>query len=232
MSPPSETAPRQRRARPGDTNCWAVIGVTGDRTCPELPIHVHCRNCPVFSAAATRLLDRPTLEADENDATRHFAQPTAAAPGTTQSVVIFRLGPEVLALSTPFVLEVAPQRAVHALPHRGGAALLGITNVRGELLPCVSLGRLLGTSAPDAAPAAANQPGRLLIVQHRHGRVALPVDAVIGLHRFDPATAHPPPAAVARATAPHTRAMFTWKDQPVGWLDETRVFADVDRCLA
>ena len=32
--------------------CWRRIGVAGDRTCPELAQHVHCRNCPVYAGAA------------------------------------------------------------------------------------------------------------------------------------------------------------------------------------
>ena len=33
-------------------DCWNRIGVNGDRTCPALEEHVHCRNCPVFAGAA------------------------------------------------------------------------------------------------------------------------------------------------------------------------------------
>jgi len=32
--------------------CWTTIGVRGDASCPELKQHVHCRNCPVYSAGA------------------------------------------------------------------------------------------------------------------------------------------------------------------------------------
>ncbi|WP_445633698.1 hypothetical protein [Nostoc sp. DSM 114161] len=31
-------------------SCWNVIGIEGDRSCPQLSIHAHCRNCPVYSA--------------------------------------------------------------------------------------------------------------------------------------------------------------------------------------
>ncbi len=33
-------------------DCWNRIGVRGDGSCPELKRHIHCRNCPVYSAAA------------------------------------------------------------------------------------------------------------------------------------------------------------------------------------
>ena len=37
---------------PGVGDCWNTIGVSGDRSCPELNTHIHCRSCPVFAAAA------------------------------------------------------------------------------------------------------------------------------------------------------------------------------------
>ena len=33
-------------------DCWNRIGISGDRSCPELVQHVLCRNCPVFEAGA------------------------------------------------------------------------------------------------------------------------------------------------------------------------------------
>src|ERR1700679_1678049 len=48
--------------KPGDDDCWSRIGVSGDRTCPELNSHIHCRNCPVFATAARTFFDRPAPE--------------------------------------------------------------------------------------------------------------------------------------------------------------------------
>ncbi|NOP35791.1 hypothetical protein, partial [Klebsiella pneumoniae] len=42
-------------------DCWNRIGVHGNKQCPLLERHVHCRNCEVYAAAATRLLDRYAL---------------------------------------------------------------------------------------------------------------------------------------------------------------------------
>ena len=49
-------------SRPGVGDCWNRIGVNGDRTCPELEEHVHCRNCPVFAGAARGFFDRRAPE--------------------------------------------------------------------------------------------------------------------------------------------------------------------------
>src|SRR2546422_1979826 len=39
------------------------------------------------------------------------------------------------------IAEVAERRVIHSLPHRRTGIVLGVVNVRGELLVCVSLGR-------------------------------------------------------------------------------------------
>ena len=53
--------------------CWHRIGVSGDRSCPELASFVHCRNCPVFAAAARGFFDRPAPEGYLAEWTRWLA---------------------------------------------------------------------------------------------------------------------------------------------------------------
>ena len=78
-------------------DCWNRIGIYGDKSCPRLPEHIHCRNCSVYSAAATRLLDRYSFEQEhvEQYATRADERKVA-----TRSLMIFRLGDEWLGLAT------------------------------------------------------------------------------------------------------------------------------------
>src|SRR3954454_6216435 len=54
--------------------CWQNIGVYGEGSCRELQKFVHCRNCPVYSHAALRLLERPLPEHYRADWTAHFAK--------------------------------------------------------------------------------------------------------------------------------------------------------------
>ena len=44
--------------QPAVDDCWNRIGVFGDKSCPRLERHIHCRNCEVYGAAAIALLDR------------------------------------------------------------------------------------------------------------------------------------------------------------------------------
>ena len=131
-------------------DCWRTIGVMGNGSCAELQKFVHCRNCPVFSAAALQLLDRPVWPQYLQEHTRHYAEARRPAAPARLSVLVFRIGWEWLALPTAAFQEIVERRFVHSLPHRRNGIVLGLVNVRGELIVCVSLGRLLGLEPPTA----------------------------------------------------------------------------------
>src|SRR5436305_11616291 len=125
-------------------NCWSQIGVHGDSSCPELENFVHCRNCPVYSNAGAQLLDRPLPTDYRREWTEHFAGRKKTAAPAKISAVLFRLESEWLALATHAFQEVAERRRLHSLPHRRLGIVLGLVNIRAELLICVSLERWLG----------------------------------------------------------------------------------------
>ncbi|MEW2099603.1 hypothetical protein AB0882_25480, partial [Streptomyces sp. NPDC012485] len=99
-------------------DCWNRIGVHGDKSCPLLAEHIHCRNCQVYAAAATRLLDRYALAQDAH-AQMHVQAPVSVG----RSLLLFRLGEEWLALATRCLVEVAPLQPVHSLPHQRSRVL-------------------------------------------------------------------------------------------------------------
>lgn len=231
----------QNTAQTALDDCWNRIGVRGDRSCAELARHVHCRNCPVFSAAARTLLDVPAPAGSQQKATEHFARPAEAEPGQLagadmQSVIVFRLHAEWYAIRTAVCLEIADLRPIHSLPHRREAAVLGVVNVRGGLLVCVSLAVILGAAAqPEAVPAQSSRRAavaRLLVARGAAGAVVFPVDEVQGMERFRTGELKDVPSTVAKAQATYTRALLPLGDRTVGLIDERRLFHTVERALA
>jgi chemotaxis-related protein WspD len=113
--------------------------------------------------------------------------------------------------------------------------VLGVANVRGELIVCVSLAQLLGIDAQTEDMHARGQSRvalrRLLVVRERGLRLAFPVDEVHGTHRYDGSELQPPPSTVARATATYTRAVLPWEGRSVGLLDEELLFHSLNRTL-
>src|SRR5215472_14146833 len=70
------------------TDCWNRIGISGDRSCPELEAHIHCRNCPVFASAARAFFDRPAPEGYLAEWTQWLASSAELAghePGETRA---------------------------------------------------------------------------------------------------------------------------------------------------
>jgi chemotaxis-related protein WspD len=215
-------------------DCWNRIGVRGDRSCARLIAHIHCRNCPVYSAAARRLLDTPASSDYSRAWTDHFAQPFAVVEADTHSVMIFRVGAEWLAVSTHSCAEVTSSRVIHSLPHRRSGAVLGLANVRGVLRVCVSLGAILQVTADTAADQAAQRSvtQRLLVLSWPDGTVAVPVDEVHGVHRFRAQDSKQVPATLARARCTYTKAVLCWRDRSVGVLDEQLLGYTITRSLA
>ena len=215
-------------------DCWSRIGVRGDRSCPELTQHVHCRNCPVYGAAASALLDGDLPAGYTSGWTSHFATTRELDERSSQSALIFRLGGEWFGLPTAVVQEVAHLRAVHSLPHRSAGVILGLTNVRGELLVCVSLGRVLGAEQPiDAHQGTPVATGRRLLVLVRESvRAACPVDEVHGVHRFQPRELSDVPATVSKAATAYSKAVLSWRQAAVGLLDDRLLFQALQRSLA
>ncbi|MBI5685471.1 MAG: purine-binding chemotaxis protein CheW [Verrucomicrobia bacterium] len=214
--------------------CWKSIGVWGDRSCPELRQHTHCRNCPVYHAAGATLLDREPPPGYREDWTARAAHPREPVLAGTKSIVIFRLGAEWLALPIEVFQEVADSRPIHSLPHREGRILKGLVNIRGELLLCVSLADLLGvdTTAKPADRKEKSAYQRLLVVTHKSGRAVFPADEVHSGCRYHPDELRPVPATVSLASARYSVGLLSWRERNVGVLDPELVFYSLNRHLA
>jgi chemotaxis-related protein WspD len=214
-------------------DCWNKIGVHGDASCPELKQYAHCRNCPVFSAAAVTLLDRDAPAGYIVDWTSHFAKTIEVEEPDTHSAVIFRLGAEWFALPALIFDEVAELRTIHSLPHRRSSVVLGLVNVRGELIICVSLAKMLSVEeAPLKPDGASVADGRLVVIRHEGARMAFPVDEVERTHRYHPRELRAVPATIAKAPSAYTKGMLTWRGRMVGFLDEQLIVHTLNRSVA
>lgn len=219
--------------RPMDEDCWNRIGVWGDGRCPELRSHTHCRNCPVYAAAAAALLDSAAPAGYLQARTEHYAAPLQPVVGRCDSVLIFRLKGEWLALPTAAFVEVAAMRPLHGLPHRRGGIVLGLVNVRGALLICLSLSAMLGMETTQQnQPELLDGMPRMLVLGYANELVAVPVDEVAGMHRFHTGDLKPAPATLARDRGAYVKAVLAWDGRTVGLLDEELMFHTVNRSLA
>jgi chemotaxis-related protein WspD len=207
-------------------DCWNRIGVHGDKSCPLLPEHIHCRNCAVYSTAATRLLDRYALQQED-----HRQSLAVENDVVTRSLLMFRLGEEWLGLVTRCLVEVATLQPIHSLPHQRSRALLGVANVRGALVACLSLVELLGLDATPGVASGARVMPRMLIIAAHGGPVVVPVDEVDGIHAIDERTLNAASGAGVQASARYTRGVLQFKGRSLRWLDEEQLLCAVTRSL-
>lgn len=220
-----------------EDGCWHRIGVTGDRSCPELERHVHCRNCPVFTAAARGFFERPApagylaewsswltdgspdAPAPRGESAGDDDDEGAVARREGTSVLIFRLGVEALAFRTRAVAEVTAPRPVHRVPHRSGRLLAGLVHLQGRAQLCVSLHGLLGIELPGP-------PQRLVVLRDRRRAEtwAFGADEVTGIRRVPRDQWGPVPSTLANPAVGFSEAVLTWDGRAIGLLDERRVF--------
>jgi chemotaxis-related protein WspD len=176
-----------------------------------------------------RLLDTATSPGYLAAGAQRYAQHKTETRATTQSAVVFRVAGEWLALATAVFQQVAPLRPVHSLPHRRGAIVSGIVNIRGELLVCVSVSAALGITAPREAKPAPT--ARHVVIGAASERLVFAADEIAGLHRYDAADITPVPATLAHAQAVHTRGFLACEKRPVALLDEGLLFHTFNRGL-
>lgn len=147
--------------------------------------------------------------------------PAAEALGDAdRQFLTFRVGERRYALPTKSITEVVRVPPVARLP-LSPRPLMGLANLRGSVLPVVSLSALLGQPAPNAASAA-----RAIILTGVHS-AALVVDAVEGLvsreaGRIDTTQAH-----LTADQGEHLAGVFSVDGEE----HVTRIL-DVDRMLA
>jgi chemotaxis-related protein WspD len=224
----------QASTRSDIDDCWNKIGVRGDGSCAQLEAHVHCRNCPVYFAGAVALLDRPVPSDYLGAWTKHVAVPNQVQESETRSVFIFRIGGEWLGLPTQVVSEVTNVPTIHSLPHRRGGVVIGLANVRGELVVCASLTYILAIA--PAADLKQNKPqtqhARLLVIRREDVRMVCPVDEVHGIQRFQSRELQEVPTTIVKAAASYSKAILSWNKHSVGLLDDERLFAMLKRSIA
>lgn len=209
-------------------DCWNRIGVRGDKSCPLLVEHIHCRNCAVYAAAAVRLLDRYSL-GQQDIAALQYSELRGKVE--SRSLLVFRLADEWLALATRCLVEVAPLQPVHSLPHQRSRALLGVANVRGALVACLSLGELLGVDPDTVVASTARVTPRMLILAAENGSVVVPVDEVDAIHRIDLSDIQAGETPSAVAGARFTRAVMQFKGRSLRILDDELLMSAVTRSL-
>jgi chemotaxis-related protein WspD len=214
-------------------DCWNKIGVWGNRECDKLKKAIHCRNCTVYSSAATQLLAGELPPGYLENWTTHFGAEPKIESRQMQAALIFRIGAEWLALSPTNLQEIAEGRPIHSLPGGRSNTLLGLANIRGELLICVALDRalLFEQKVPENSSSKRAIYRRLIVAVREGSRFVFPVEEVHGIHWFDPNELKALPSTLAKAQATCIKGILLWQNKSVGCLDDELLFEMLDESL-
>ena len=127
--------------------------------------------------------------------------------------VRFRVGDENFALPVTQVLEVAELGQLAPVPG-SPASVLGVRNLRGQVLPVIDLGTVLGT-------AHENRGGKLVIAEESGRRAGFAIDEVTDVAEL--------PGPVQDADSPFLSGSALVEGDLVGIVDIGGVFAAVER---
>jgi chemotaxis signal transduction protein len=162
------------------------------------------------------------------------AAPGAARPPAAPRLALFRLGGRLCGVAAAFCKQFVQLEAVTPVP-LGPAYLLGVTQLRGHILPVLDASRLPGLSGwpgwpPPEAPGAPS--GRQALVVTATGLdsalAALAVTEIVGFER--PSFAAPAAAADDAASSPPPGAAMAggrplWRGEEVAVLDVAALLA-------
>ncbi|MCD6308886.1 MAG: chemotaxis protein CheW [Candidatus Latescibacteria bacterium] len=215
-----------------NVQCWNEIGVNGDHSCPSLEEMSHCRNCPEYTAYGKTLLDRDIPKELLKERTRLLSRKkTSEAPGV-DTVVIFRIGEEWLALKIGLFREIVELCPIHTVPFRSNEKFIGLVNISGELVPCVSIRNVIGIARKDL-PYAEISSGWMAVVGNSQGeRFVFRADEISGVSRLSADELKESPATIAHSDFGLTKGVFTRGEKTIGLLDEDRFFDSLQESIS
>jgi chemotaxis-related protein WspD len=215
-------------------DCWKRIGVHGDSSCEVLHDVEHCHYCNVYRSTATYVLDKPASLDYIDEATRLAAEPLIERDRSYVTQLVFRVGEEWLALSSAVCQEVAARGRPHSIPGKRDGYIVGLVNVRGELLIQVALEQVLGIGSGhvDQSTLSGAHAERLVVIQKQGDRFAFLASEIHGLVRSLWQELVSPPDTLARAEPHYTSSILQWNGKSVSCLDDELLFYTLNKGLA
>ena len=185
----------------------------------------------MLHAQLDRPLDGPTLDANGAAA----AAVAARIGARLRTLVVFRLGEELLALPAAGLRRADRATVVRPIPHRRVGHLRGLCAIRGEVALCVDLRVVLEMAPAQSAPPA-TVDSRMLLLGDAGRAWAVEVDALLGVHSIDLDAMRPPPSTLAAGPNAFVEGLIdvSFSDGPrrVALLDLERLLPAMERGLS
>jgi len=168
-------------------DCWNDIGVwrKGSIKCERLNKVIHCNNCKVFANSGRSLLHRAIPASYTDEWTEIISKKTHSGKNELRSAIHFRVEEEWYLAPTSMIHDITIVKKILAIPHNTNPKVQGITNIRGEIMTCLSLAHLLHIDSTKSNSKDHHTVSkRMLIIDSNSFKVAFPVDEVKGISKF------------------------------------------------
>lgn len=187
----------------------------------------------IGAISARKLLERAPEEKYLDEWGWILSRPHESRPEKNEnSVVIFRLSDEWLAIPTVIFFKVEQFRPIHCIPHHSNQLILGVINLNGLLVPCVNMHHILEIySNPKEEKRIQKTTKRMFAIQKENEKWIFPVDEVFGIYHCEVETLTNVPVTVKKSTANFFKGMFNWSEKTVGYLDEELLFYTLKKVL-
>ena len=215
-------------------DCWNKIGIWGSELprCEKLEKHIHCRNCNIYSEAGRKVLERNLTNNYEQDWAAVYSQEKQEYIIEKESLTIFRLGDEIMAIPTEYIMSVNDIGNIHTVPHQKSDILRGLINLHGELKICISLGRLLGLNkAVKEVESMHRVYNRMIEISNEGKEYIFIVSEVLGIHHITSKEHKEAPATISKSKGTFTQSFIKWKETDVSYLDIELIFYNLDKHL-
>jgi purine-binding chemotaxis protein CheW len=138
-----------------------------------------------------------------------------------RQMVIFRIGGEEFAIDIDLTKEIVTMRPITPIPETEDY-VLGVMNLRGNLVPVLDLRRRLRAGA-EAAGSAKGQPDIRIIIARVDGKqTGLVVDGASEVIRVTDEMIEPPPDVIAEIGADYIGGIINLNDRFITVLDLDR----------
>jgi chemotaxis-related protein WspD len=143
-----------------------------------------------------------------------------------------RIKNEWLALKTIYLQETTGVRPVHRVPLRTNNIFMGIVNINGELLLCISLADLMEYAhEEDKWKDDAMVYKRMVVINKDSERYVFPVDEILGIYRIASSDLKEPPVTLSKSPVTLIEGVFNLNEKKVGLLGEDKFIHALKRSL-
>lgn len=148
------------------------------------------------------------------------------------SILVFRLYNEWLAISSESIKEIIQIRKIHSIPHKNSNILIGTVNIGGQLKLAVSLENILEIDLEEEhVTSAIHKYKRMLVLKQENDLWVSQVHEVFGMIRLVAANMQNVPVTISKSTANYLKGIIRHEDKCIGVLEDELIFFKLRRCI-